>query len=784
MLENYRLDEKIHLSGHSEVYRAIDLRSQKTVAVKKLFRRRASDHSGYEKEAAILRRFSESPFAVSLLDTFEDENGFYLVSEFIDGDPIIAYTGKWEPLLVFMIQCARALEETHGKGILHGDIKPQNILIDKSGHIRLLDFGGSIEKTGNDRIQSGTLPYMSPEQLGYIDFPPGNYTDLYSLGICFYQLLGGRLPFEHQDRNRLINRILTEKAPDLHLFAPNAPAKLVELIVVLISKDPGARYQSAAGVIYDLERISQDPDCTNFELREHDRNQELVLSCAPVGHDEYHQEIAQAIHTQRRLAIIGDPLAGKTALLHSIPMRHPEKTWIIADLLPQDAKEWGQAAKKIINSSALLLERRDLSGLLQDAKGEYINSLLPSQFRVAVDKNKQNIESSNIKEYIQSFLLDFFAFLQHRGIHVLIDNIHYADSVTAAVIRSSDMFIIASADSETSLSPFFLKDSFDQVILNQLSTAQCQQMLTNLFQSKLPARDIQKILAAWKNFSLYPGEIIRNLELLKAKDLLSPTIDGGWQLSPDFSIHNFDYQSLFKDHIEETCSRLSDKDRDILTIGAFFPGDFLADDITGIQERLPFFIQQKLVHRNRQSGCRVAGEAVSYLTSEISQDSRKHWLARVLSELERNKERNEEAILQIMLQTRDPRTSATLKNLMQNWKEQNNLPKLAAYYSQGASLIDSDDDVIKYLSDFMLLRYFIKDTDALAPLIQRAEKIFQDESAIKDEQKKQKLILAMLSCAMYYYIVTRFEDAIRIIQDLIPMAKENPDNAILYFAYT
>ncbi|MEK7257358.1 MAG: serine/threonine-protein kinase, partial [Bacteroidota bacterium] len=159
------------------------------------------------------------------------------------------------------IAIAEALRQVHEQGIIHKDINPNNILVDlPTGKVTIIDFGISTKidlKTqhlGNPDKLEGTLAYLSPEQSGRMNRITDYRTDFYSLGVTFYELLSGKLPFDTQDSLELVHCHIAKTPPPVHQINPSVPPVLSDIVAKLMAKNAEDRYQSAFGLKADLER--------------------------------------------------------------------------------------------------------------------------------------------------------------------------------------------------------------------------------------------------------------------------------------------------------------------------------------------------------------------------------------------------------------------------------------------------------------------------------------------------------------------------------------------------
>jgi tRNA A-37 threonylcarbamoyl transferase component Bud32 len=263
--DRYTLLKVLGDGGMARVYLARDGVLGREVALKVLRERYAEDESFVErfrreaKNAASLNH----PGVVQVYDQGRSEDGtYYMAMEYVPGGTLkerIAQRGGLEPPEVAAIasRVADALAEAHRGGIVHRDVKPQNVLLTASGEAKVADFG--IARAASSRTMTeanvvlGTASYMSPEQVAGERVGP--QSDLYSLGVVLYEMLTGRLPHEASDPIATAMKHLERPAPHPRDANPVVPEELDALVVRLLSKDPKERYPGAAELAEDLRRI-------------------------------------------------------------------------------------------------------------------------------------------------------------------------------------------------------------------------------------------------------------------------------------------------------------------------------------------------------------------------------------------------------------------------------------------------------------------------------------------------------------------------------------------------
>lgn len=264
-----KLEEEIGRGSFSIVYKArsTNTADQKIYAVKFQKENSASDEERvrFRKEAATLAQM-QSPALVKVFAVGEFQGRSYMVMEHVEGKRLDHLLAKGqlreEQIVSFAKMLAGALQEAHTFGVVHRDIKPQNILITNENQLKLFDFGLAMQNTANAAGGSsvkdevvGTLLYCAPEQAGVLNQPVDNRSDLYSAGAVLFECATGRPPFRSQDIGELVHQHLTAAPPRIEEINPEISRALREITYKLLAKEPDDRYQSAQGLSADLEGI-------------------------------------------------------------------------------------------------------------------------------------------------------------------------------------------------------------------------------------------------------------------------------------------------------------------------------------------------------------------------------------------------------------------------------------------------------------------------------------------------------------------------------------------------
>ncbi len=260
----YRLDEQIGMGGMSRVYRAFDTLLEREVAVKVLNREVASDSDPLERfrrEARAVARLSH-PHIVTVIDAGEDDGTPYIVFEYVEGETLkqrIRRIGRLEipEAVAYAIEIARALEAAHACAIVHRDVKPQNVLIDRDGRALITDFGIARTLTEEgltaDGRVLGTTDYVSPEQA--LGQGVSGQSDLYALGVVLFEMLTGDVPFKAENQVAVAMKHVRDELPDVQQRRPEVSAALAAVLDHATAKDVRDRYRDARAMIHDLEHV-------------------------------------------------------------------------------------------------------------------------------------------------------------------------------------------------------------------------------------------------------------------------------------------------------------------------------------------------------------------------------------------------------------------------------------------------------------------------------------------------------------------------------------------------
>jgi serine/threonine-protein kinase len=277
-LSHYQVTEKLGAGGMGEVYLAQDTHLRRKVALKLLPVQFTQDEDRlhrFEQEAYAASALNH-PNIITIYEIGQVGDSHFIATEFIDGQTLrrqMTSRMRLTEVLDVVIQVASALTAAHVAGIFHRDIKPENVMLRPDGLVKVLDFGlAKLAERRSPRISAealtagqvdtdpgtvmGTAQYMSPEQARGLKVD--GRTDIFSLGVVLYEMVGGRAPFEGATAADLIISIVEKEPAPLSRYAPEVPAELQRILTKALRKDREARYQSIKDLLIDLKSLREE----------------------------------------------------------------------------------------------------------------------------------------------------------------------------------------------------------------------------------------------------------------------------------------------------------------------------------------------------------------------------------------------------------------------------------------------------------------------------------------------------------------------------------------------
>ena len=265
--DRYEIVNKIGTGGMSDVYKAKDHTLGRFVAIKVLkpeFSEDVNFVTKFRTEAQSAAGL-EHPNIVNIYDGGSENGMHYIVMEYVEGITLKTYIEKkgqltFKEAVSIAIQVGRGIEAAHNKGIIHRDIKPQNIIISTEGKVKVTDYGIARAATSNTISSDvmGSVHYASPEQArnGFVD----GKSDIYSLGIVMYEMVTGRVPYDGATTVALAIQNLQKEIVPPSAYAPNLPISIEKIILKCTQKNPDRRYESMTALLADLRKALISPN--------------------------------------------------------------------------------------------------------------------------------------------------------------------------------------------------------------------------------------------------------------------------------------------------------------------------------------------------------------------------------------------------------------------------------------------------------------------------------------------------------------------------------------------
>ena len=263
----YEVLQLIGVGGMADVYKGIDIMENRVVAVKILKNEYCENEEfikAFRNESKAIAVLSH-PNIVKIYDVGYENKMQYIVMEYIDGITLKEFIEeqgllKWRDCVHFTIQILRALQLAHDRGIVHRDIKPQNVMIMSDGSIKVMDFGiarfSRSDSGHTDEKTMGSVHYVSPEQAS--GSRTDERSDIYSVGVMMYEMLTGRKPFDGETPVEVALKHMNDEPKMPTEYVTSLYAGLEEIILHAMEKEPSKRYQSASSMIRDIEAFKQD----------------------------------------------------------------------------------------------------------------------------------------------------------------------------------------------------------------------------------------------------------------------------------------------------------------------------------------------------------------------------------------------------------------------------------------------------------------------------------------------------------------------------------------------
>jgi diguanylate cyclase (GGDEF)-like protein len=558
------------------------------------------------REAALLGCVGH-PLLPRIFEVGQTATGPYLIQEYIDG-PALSQTLRRRRLdegaaVRLAIDLVGQLAAAHRAGLVHRDVKPDNVLIDPSGTARLIDFGLAARGgTSDDRV-AGTLLYSAPEQTGMLKRPVDGRSDLYALGVLLFECVTGQLPYYAEDAGELIRQHATAAIPDPRAARPDLSPTLAAIIGTLMAKDPDDRYQSGEGLLTDLQRLATHPGLA-FSVATDDRGVQRIGPELLVGRDQ--EVIALANRWLRArsgaggAAIVEGPAgAGKSRLVQELTNAVAEDDDLVlyGKCVPDDPVPLAPirgAVERYLRTVARLPEpeRDQAVQRLRRAAGRG-GSLLRTLSPLLADLVRApEIEELNRHEQFVNAVAAFLVGLadEFQGAVLHIDDVQWLDGPTRRVLQGltsrltgTPLLVIATsrddADSMAALSRF--EADLDATLDTRISLRPLDQeavtwlVAEHLGAIRLPEGQVSELAARAGGNPFTVGEYIR---AVFDAGLITPTWDG-WRLDRA-GLDRLELSGDAMDLVLQRIDGLGPESRSLLATGAaggrWFPTELVA----------------------------------------------------------------------------------------------------------------------------------------------------------------------------------------------------------------
>ncbi|QRK07930.1 AAA family ATPase [Archangium violaceum] len=574
-LPGYSILEPLQSTSSNLLYRALREADRQTVILKTLRSDLpgARERAQLQRESTILQRLRGTPGVIQLHGCELLQERPVLVLANVGGTTLSERLDEPLPPARFLpiaLELCSTLAEVHRRGVIHKDIKPANILLSASGQPWLIDFGiSTLQRTQHVEaspatLVEGTPAYMSPEQTGRMNRTLDYRTDLYSLGVTFYQLLTGRLPFEGRDLLEWFHAHLAREPQPPHQVVPEVPPILSALVMKLLSKRAEERYQGAEGVSFDLERIRRGEK--DFPLGERDVPARFLLPQRLYGRQAEVQTLLTAFERVERegrlewVLVRGYSGIGKSSVVQELhkPVLRRRGFFLQGKFDPfqRDVpyKTLVQALRGLVQhllagSDEEVADWRQRLLEALDGQGQVLLSMVPQLELVlgrqpAVAELPPEASRDRVHRLVQR-LLGVFA-TSERPLVLFLDDLQWADFASLELLRYLTthpgtpplLLVGAYRDNEVDPAhPLMLTLAevrkagarLEDLHLGALSLEQTRQLVTDALPGASP--DVVTPLSAlvWEKTAGNPFFLLQLLQTLHQEELVTRAPEGGWR---------------------------------------------------------------------------------------------------------------------------------------------------------------------------------------------------------------------------------------------------------------
>jgi tetratricopeptide (TPR) repeat protein/predicted Ser/Thr protein kinase len=608
-IAHYKIQELIGRGGMGSVFRALDTRLHRTVALKILT---ASDLPEEEIKERFLREAKAGarlnhPGIVTIYEVGEDQGQQYIAMECVEGQTLRQLLRERRPTLQEAIEIAvasgEALSVAHELGVIHRDIKTDNIMVTGNGEVKVMDFG--LAKMADASILTkegeimGTVAYMSPQQA--TGEPIDHRSDIFSLGVVLYELLTGQRPFTGDQEIAVVFSLLNEEPMGIRELAPEVPRELEQIVFKALHKEPQDRYQQIGQMVEDLEKVRQaltagaEVSLAELELvaGEEVPPEEREFQAQLVGREEKLTSLKELLHQTtlgegRTVLISGEAGIGKTRLVWELSKyARTKKIRTLTGACVHRMRSYPY--HPFVEAIQEYFQLKGVEGV-QKLESFVENRAPELKAQVSVLKVFLNLEGQetahvvNKEELLQTInkLLDRAAV--ERPLILFVDDLQWADEdtlslfhYTARWIRRAKVMLVGTyrpedlslpGDETTKLLPRVRQEMNREGLLMELPLERLSDKdLNPLVDSLFPGAEFgqefyQTLFGETEGNPLF---ILETLKLMKAEGIILQD-DGHYRLQE--SPQNIAIPSKVHDVIKRRLQRLDDEEHDMLELAS------------------------------------------------------------------------------------------------------------------------------------------------------------------------------------------------------------------------
>lgn len=635
-IAHYEISEILGEGGMGVVYKAMDLETDRTVALKVLTRRSLADD---EVKRRFMREANaganlDHPGIVKIYDFGEDEGEHYLSMEYVEGQTLRDMVKETpfppEQAINICIAVAEALAAAHKAGVIHRDIKSENIMLTPAGEVKVMDFG--LAKMQNTSLLTqeggllGTVAYMSPQQASgeAVD----HRSDIFSLGVVLYELLTGRLPFGAEYEMAVIYSILNEDPISVKDLNPQLPEALDQVVIKALRKELNNRYQSGDEFAADLKKVKEilqsgsDAEAADVELIaavDKEKREVRGFQAGLIGREQEFETLKKLLvltgESEGQTALIaGEAGIGKSRLVAELQKyaRNKKITMLTGRCLFKQGTQPYQPFIEAIGSYF------DIKGIgSDDHLREFINDKAPDlahllpiyrMFLNIKDQEEVRLES---KEQLWDAIYKLIVKISsERPIIIYLDDIHWADEDTlnlfyyasrnttsekvmfVGTYRSEDVLVTPEGKEHPLLElqrQMNREGELTVIELKRLTAGHIRGMVDSLFpDSDFGESFYEMVFTETEGNPFFAMELIK---LFKSEGIIEK-VNGAHRLREDYD--RMVIPSKIHDVVMMRIGRLNDEERELLEVGAVEGDSFHSDTVAGCLDLRRIHVLRKL----------------------------------------------------------------------------------------------------------------------------------------------------------------------------------------------